>query len=193
MLVHGLADLAMQTDKGLVLAAHAPETQRQQHIILPTLRTQPVSRHIFVRSRVHRKVGRIPGTMKPSHATRFVAAVFAVIGLLFTQLALASYVCPGMSMSEKATSAWAETGATSVDHCTGMDMDQPGLCRAHDDSSAQALDQSALPQVPPFHAIGPGLTVVPPHRVVPVPPAATPSLAHTTAPPLAIRHCCFRI
>lgn len=36
-LAHGVADLAMQTDKGLVLAAHAFETLRQRHIILPTL------------------------------------------------------------------------------------------------------------------------------------------------------------
>ena len=36
-LAHSVADLAMQTDKGLVLAAHALETLRQRHIILPTL------------------------------------------------------------------------------------------------------------------------------------------------------------
>jgi TnpA family transposase len=36
-LVHILADLAMQTDKGLVLASHAIEALRQRHIILPTL------------------------------------------------------------------------------------------------------------------------------------------------------------
>lgn len=36
-LVHDLADLAMQTDKGLVLAAHALETLRQRRVILPAL------------------------------------------------------------------------------------------------------------------------------------------------------------
>lgn len=36
-LAHSVADLAMQTDKGLVLAVHALETLRQRHIILPTL------------------------------------------------------------------------------------------------------------------------------------------------------------
>ena len=36
-LAHSLVDLATQTDKGLVLAAHALETLRQRHIILPTL------------------------------------------------------------------------------------------------------------------------------------------------------------
>ncbi len=36
-LAHSVAGLAMQTDKGLVLAAHALETLRQRHIILPTL------------------------------------------------------------------------------------------------------------------------------------------------------------
>jgi hypothetical protein len=36
-LAHSLADLAMQTDKGLALAAQALETLRQRNIILPTL------------------------------------------------------------------------------------------------------------------------------------------------------------
>ncbi len=36
-LAHSLAELAMQTDKGLVLAAHALATLRQRRIILPTL------------------------------------------------------------------------------------------------------------------------------------------------------------
>ncbi len=36
-LVHSLADLAMQTDKAMVLAAYSLETLRQKHIILPAL------------------------------------------------------------------------------------------------------------------------------------------------------------
>ena len=36
-LVHSLADLAMQTDKGMVLASQSLETLRQQRIILPTI------------------------------------------------------------------------------------------------------------------------------------------------------------
>ena len=36
-LAHSLADLAMQTDKGLVLATHALQTLRERHIILPAL------------------------------------------------------------------------------------------------------------------------------------------------------------
>jgi TnpA family transposase len=36
-LVHSLTDLAMQTDKALILAAHALETLRQQRIILPAM------------------------------------------------------------------------------------------------------------------------------------------------------------
>lgn len=36
-LVQNLSDLAMQTDKGMVLAAHALESLRQRHVILPAL------------------------------------------------------------------------------------------------------------------------------------------------------------
>lgn len=36
-LAHSLADLAMQTDKGIVLASHALQMLRQKGIILPAL------------------------------------------------------------------------------------------------------------------------------------------------------------
>ncbi|RZI40325.1 hypothetical protein EGT07_23560 [Herbaspirillum sp. HC18] len=132
--------------------------------------------------------------MKPSRTTRLVAAVIAVISLLFTQLALASYVCPGMAVPESMTVA-VDDGMAGMDHCSDMDMAQPGLCHAYGHAGQQSLDKPDLPQVPPFHAIGPALTVVVLEAATPPPTAvaAMPSLAHATAPPLAIRHCCLRI
>lgn len=133
--------------------------------------------------------------MKLSRTTRFVAAMIAVISLLFTQLALASYVCPGMTMPERMTMASADDGMSSMDHCTGMDMAQPNLCRAHHHADLQSLDKPDLPQVPPFHAIGSALTLVLFDAAAPPPTAlaAIPALAYATAPPVAILHCCFRI
>lgn len=134
--------------------------------------------------------------MKLSRSTRFVAAVIALISLLFSQFALASYVCPGtialgggMAMVESAHDM------ASMDHCAGMDREQPSLCDASSHVGQQSLDKPDLPQVPPFHAIGPALTVVVLDRITPAPSsvAIRRFLAHATAPPLAIRHCCFRI
>ena len=136
--------------------------------------------------------------MKPSRSTRFVAAVIAVISLLFTQLALASYVCPGTTMPERMTMAAADDGMAGMDHCSSMekvDKAQPSLCHAHNHSSPQSLNKPDLPTVLPYLLIGPALSVVllndgeaPPDVF-----AAIPSLSRATAPALAIRHCCFRI
>ncbi|WP_253819863.1 hypothetical protein [Variovorax paradoxus] len=57
---------------------------------------------------------------------RCIAALFVVMSLLFSQLALASYVCPGApdtgSMSEMMASG---------EPCEGMDTAQPVLCFQH--------------------------------------------------------------
>jgi hypothetical protein len=137
----------------------------------------------------------MPKAMKPSRSTRFVAAVIAVISLLFTQLALASYVCPGTTMPERMTMAAVDNGMSGMDHCTGMDKAQPTLCHAHNHSDPQSLNKPDLPSVLPFLVIGPVLSVVL-HDDGVAPPGvitAMPSLSHATEPTMAIRHCCFRI
>jgi hypothetical protein len=132
--------------------------------------------------------------MKPSRTTRLVAVVLAVISLLFTQLALAAYACPE-AVQDRAPMTKVARAMPAMDNCAGMDMAQPSLCDAHRHPGHQSLDKPPAPQVPPFLATGLGLVV---HAVVPVAPAAFPVhsrvlLARATAPPLAIRHCCFRI
>lgn len=133
--------------------------------------------------------------MKPSRSTRFVAAVIAVISLLFTQLALASYVCPGTTMPERMTMAAADNGMSGMDHCTGMDKAQPTLCHAHTHADPQSLDKPDLPSVLPFLVIGPVLSLVLFDAGVAPPDVFTaiPSLSHATGPTMAIRNCCFRI
>jgi hypothetical protein len=132
--------------------------------------------------------------MKPPRAIRLIAAVLAVISLLFTQLALASYACPEVAREQVAMTA-VDSAMLAMDNCTGMDMEQPSLCDALLHPHHQSLDKPSTPQVPPFLAIGPGLVI---HAVDISAPAAllAPNrvlLARSTAPPLAIRHCCFRI
>lgn len=128
--------------------------------------------------------------MKSTRSSRIVAALFTLFSLLFTQLAVASYTCPQLSMADHA-------GARMQDMpgCSGMDAGNPNLCAAHCDAGHQSLDIAAAPQALPF--IAGQLTLVLPSLGLmsadAIAPAATPPLTRTTAPPLAIRHCCFRI
>jgi hypothetical protein len=133
--------------------------------------------------------------MRPSRSTRFVAAVIAVISLLFTQLAMASYACPGATTPARMTVAAADNGMAGMDHCAGMDKAQPTLCKAHNHVDPQSLNKPDMPSVLPFLVIGPVLSVVL-LDVGTAPPGvmtAMPSLSHATEPTMAIRHCCFRI
>lgn len=66
-LVHSLADLAMQTDKGLVLAAQALDTLRQRRIILPALSVIERACAKAV-TRANRRIYRILlGPLRPHH------------------------------------------------------------------------------------------------------------------------------
>jgi hypothetical protein len=134
--------------------------------------------------------------MKLSRSSRLVAALIALISMLFMQYAMASYACPGMIAGGEVAAM--PTGM--MDHqpasgCAGMDSVQPNLCHAYDHGGHQTLDKPEAPQVQPFAAVGLALTLRP--IEIALPPAAAQSefleLKRSTAPPLTIRHCCFRI
>jgi len=78
---------------------------------------------------------------------RLTTALFVVVSLLFSQLALANYVCPG------ATDAvvMAEMTAAGVP-CEGMDQAQPTLCHQHSAGAAQSFESVKVP-VPSLPAI----------------------------------------
>ena len=126
-------------------------------------------------------------TMKLSRPSRFVAALIALCSMLFVQLALASYTCPMLTPP-------AAMGQAMVD-CAGMDMEQPAMCGTHAHSGHQSLDKPEIPQVQPFMATS--LTVTLASAILALDPAQDPPTAallkRSTAPPLIIRHCCFRI
>jgi hypothetical protein len=127
--------------------------------------------------------------MRTSRPSRFFVIVFAVFSLLYTQFALASYVCPATLMP-----GWA-VAKTEMANCTGVDKQQPGLCHAHGHKFQQSLDKPDLPQVAPFLSAG-LVRVVQPAEALNFRDAAAPPptvLSHPISPPIAIRHCCFRI
>jgi hypothetical protein len=125
--------------------------------------------------------------MKLSRPSRFVAAAITLFCILFMQLAVASYACPALSVDHPSQTMSAA--------CHDMDPVEPSLCHAYGQAGNQSLDKPAVPPLQPFMAVGFGLPVSP--LDLTYPPAftlpATTFLTHATAPPLAIRNCCFRI
>lgn len=71
---------------------------------------------------------------------RLTTTFFVVLSLLFSQLALANYVCPGQADA----AAMAEMMAAG-EPCEGMDQAQPMLCHQHSAGAAQSFEAVKLP------------------------------------------------
>ena len=131
--------------------------------------------------------------MIPTRRHRLLIVLFALISLLFMQLAVASYACPGAKVKVAEIAAMAEAGLPCAESmATGMDEDQPNLCRAHCQTGQQAADKYELPALA-------GVGSLPVNFTLPITVAVltgAPVQAHlkrTTAPPVAILNCCFRL
>jgi hypothetical protein len=132
--------------------------------------------------------------MKLPRSSRLVAAMVALFSILFMQFAVASYVCPGQGRVQM-QAAVMEAAGDSMNGCMGMDMEQPSLCHAYDQKASQSLDKPVAPPVPPFVPATLVALLVPSEPAFPSSASyvRSPLLARPTAPPLAIRNCCFRI
>lgn len=130
----------------------------------------------------------------------------ALIGaVLFAQMAVSAYACPGLLAAATMTvpmAATAENAASAApappmmnceDMAMPMDAAFPNLCAEHCHQGQQS-DQAATLTVPA--ALLTELYITPPAPepiVAPRPAAATASALDAASPPLAILHCCFRI
>lgn len=125
---------------------------------------------------------------------RVLTVLIALCSLLYMQFAVASYACPGFGARVQAVSAMAQAGMPCAQEMAmAPDEDRPNLCSAHCQPAQPGGGEHAL-QVP---------VALVDHRAFFAAPAAvaavdrmTPRaflLAQATAPPLAIRHCCWRI
>ncbi len=135
--------------------------------------------------------------MKTSRPSRIVAAIVAIFSMLFMQLAVASYACPGMSMGSPSLGAGANAVAQDMPNCEGMDPEQQTLCHlyANGEPSAQSLGKTPVPDMQPV-ALAIWIADLPPVENAFAPelrPYLPIALTRTTAPPIAIRNCCFRI
>lgn len=143
----------------------------------------------------------VPGdhdkTTPMSRSIRILAAVLALVSMLFTQLAVAAYRCPtGLAEQEApAVMSMAADGAHDMENCTERQEHPSALCHAHCQPDEQSLDRTPFPDVSPFvpasmvATLAPALPVLSPARS----PGVRPLMERVTSPPLPIRFCCFRI
>jgi hypothetical protein len=123
---------------------------------------------------------------------RVVAALIALFSMLFMQLAVASYACPGVQAAM--TDAMSDDAAAMPD-CEDDGASRSALCHAHCQDGKSSLDKPEVRTVAPAAGLLSAIVVA----ADPAPPGRqagfdSPSLLRrTTAPPISIRHCCFRI
>jgi hypothetical protein len=78
--------------------------------------------------------------MRRTFAHRLSIALVVVLSLLFSQLALAAYVCPG-GKNPAAMAAMMAAGQP----CSGMDDAKPALCHEHGAASPQSFEPFKVP------------------------------------------------
>jgi hypothetical protein len=136
--------------------------------------------------------------MTRNRRTRLITMLFALVSLLFMQLAVAGYACPGTASKAAEISAMTEAGmpcAESMNMNMNMNMDsaQPNLCHAHCQIGQQSADKYQTPYPPAIDTLQADLTLQVAIPLFALAPLQPPHLQRTTAPPLAIRNCCFRL
>jgi hypothetical protein len=123
---------------------------------------------------------------------RFLSAVVALLSLLFMQLAVAAYACPNLMPA--ASAPMLDSSGQPMANCPQTDRQSPTLCHEHTHKLTPSLDKPDTPAVMPFIATGFALSVVWPEYGASM-PNPHPGFLHAsgTSPPIAIRHCCFRL
>lgn len=128
---------------------------------------------------------------------RFAIVLFALMNLLFMQLATAAYACPGGINKVVGTDQPLVTAMAGLPCAEAMapvgDAEQPSLCAAHCKADSQSADKYQLPVLALPSA---GVIDYPLRRTILAridPPAQTFLLTRSTLPSVAVRHCCFRL
>jgi hypothetical protein len=81
-------------------------------------------------------------------AHRLTTTLVVVLSLLFSQIALAAYVCPAMEPAP----SMEEMMAAGMP-CEGMDDQQPVLCHQHHSGGVQSAEAIKLPTVAPVAVV----------------------------------------
>jgi hypothetical protein len=118
------------------------------------------------------------------------AALLAIAGVLFSQLAVSAYACAGAASMQAMAVAAGEMPGCDEMPAAG---ERSAICQAHCEQGNQSLDKAgvtvtAAAMASPCAAVE---WVMP--REGPAAPAQASLLERPTGPPLAVRHCRFRI
>jgi hypothetical protein len=126
---------------------------------------------------------------------RIAVALATLVSMLFSQTALAWYACPADAQpGERSMNALSSSADHPMPGCEGMDLEQSALCQAHANPASQSLDRPHPPDPAPFVTSGVMVVVKAPAAAVDnVVASDRYLLTRTTAPPIVIRNCCFRI
>lgn len=125
---------------------------------------------------------------------RLITVLFALTSLLFMQLAVAGYICPGSASKIAEAAAMAEAGMPCAESMPlSMDDEQPSLCHAHCQASQQSADKHELLSPVSMGVLPADFSLQVAIPVFSEAPLQEPHLQRTTAPPVSIRNCCFRL
>ena len=117
--------------------------------------------------RIKRRKGAPDILPRMSRPTRFAAALLALVALLFAQLAVSAYACPGMAAADEAPMA-------GMEGCG--EVPTPNLCDGHCDYGTASVGPSSLDAQPAAIDLRP-------LRVVAQDVPTRPQSAHPGAPP----------
>ena len=126
-----------------------------------------------------------------STRSRHFAALLALVAVLFSQLAVSAFACPGMDGMAQVAAAAEETPPC---HEQPSPQEPTPLCQAHCQQGDQSSDVRGA-SLPVFAMVGlpAALSSRLEVRAAPILEAQLSLLERPTGPPLAVRHCCFRI
>ncbi|MFZ3141301.1 hypothetical protein [Polaromonas sp.] len=124
----------------------------------------------------------------------WITVLFALVSLLFMQLAVASYACPEGASKVAQTKAMAEADMPCTESMgMAVDESQPSLCHAHCQASQQSAEKYQVPLAIDVGLLPSGLTLDVSFAICENVLLQAPYLQRTTAPPLAIQNCCLRL
>ena len=132
--------------------------------------------------------------MVSNRRIRLTTALFALVSLLFMQLAVAGYVCSTTGPKVAQTAAMALLNMPCAESMV-LDLDdaQPNLCNAHCQAGQQTADKHELSLPVALGAPPAGFALPARVTLLSGAPLQAPHLMRTTAPPVAISNCCFRL
>ena len=123
---------------------------------------------------------------------RPLVSVLAVLALLFAQAMVAVHACDMQRAPSPVTTA-AAAPQPAGDCCTPADVPRDPACGNHCQQGDAIGDTTLAPAMgPAIPAVALPSLVAPPATAPPAPRLA-PDLSRDTEPPIAVRHCCFRI